>query len=246
MVDAGHGEVPPQLPQLQLEADPHQVLSAGGLVGMDPGLLCGISSDLMAGERLVVRGAKRPFAALEWALMLLPAGLRSKMAVSAGIRVSPSRPVQIAWVEPDAGETDRAIIGQSIRLVDLEKASLAADPAPREYFALLRRWWTERRWDEICLLTGALTGRSGSVELVRVATICQAIDDAATADAERLAQYQGTCQRLKAGSDVERDLVDRLGQVIETRQRALEREGFAKRGDAASTTVLPRAAKVGG
>jgi hypothetical protein len=137
-----------------------------------------------------------------------------------------------------------AEVGQPLSERSQASAQLPDEGAPRDYFALLRRWWGERRWDEICQLTGNLTGRGGAAELSRVATLCQAIDDAAVADAPRLKQYHSTWQRLSAGSDIERQLVDRLGQMITVRLKALEREGFAKRGEVAAT-VLPREAKVG-
>jgi hypothetical protein len=238
---------PPHLPLLNLEPDPHQVLAGGGLVGLEPEVLCAICSQLTAGQRLVVRGARRPFAALEWALMLLPVGLRAKISVTAGIRVSPSRPVGLAWVEPDAGETARAIMGQDIQLIDLLQQPAEMEMNPPEWFSLLRRWWRERRWDEICLLTNRLTARVSPVDLVRVAAIVQAIDDAAVADAPRLQQYKTTWQRIKPGSEVERDLIVQLGQVIDARYRALERQGFAPKGQACGSTppAPPRTAKIG-
>ncbi len=248
LADLGPDErFPPHLPVLDLTPDPHQVLAGGGLVGMEPEVLCGLCSRLMTGERLVVCGARRPFAALEWALMLLPVSLRAKIAVTAGIRVSPSRPVGLAWVEPDSGETTRAILGQDIELIDLQKTAQPLEMSPPEWFALLRRWWRERRWDEICMLTNRLTAKVSPVDLVRVSVIVQAIDDAAVADAPRLQQYKATWARLNAGCEAEQDLLDQLGQVIDARFRALEREGFAAKGQLCDSAPAgpPRTAKVG-
>lgn len=247
MVEAeGLDRIPPQLPVVTLEPDPHQVLSAGGLVGLAPEIVCAISSELMNGQRLVLRGAKRAFAGLEWTLMLMPAAMRARVSLTAGIKVSPSRPVQMAWVEPDQGETARALMGQNIRLLDLQKEAPKIEPSPKEWFTLLNRWWRERRWDEICLLTNKLSGRIAAADLGRIATICQAIDDASVADGSRLQQYRLVWQRLRAGTDAERELVGRLGQVIEARSQALDRAGLsAKTGPGKDRdAVPPRAAKV--
>lgn len=237
-------ELPPRLPALHLEPDPQQVLSGGGLVGLDVNLLCGVSSEIMSGQKLVVCGAKRPFAALEWALMLLPASMRVKVSLSAGLRISPSRPVHIAWVDPDNGEMERALAGQNADFLDLRNPPASVDPSPREWFLLLRRWWIERRWDEICLLTNSITNTVSSADLTRFSTICQAIDDAAVADTQRLAQYHTTWQRLRGGSDVERELIDKLGQVIEVRRHALDRESLKAQTQAQESGRVPRAAKV--
>jgi hypothetical protein len=238
-------QLPPRLSALYLEPDPQQVLSGGGLVGLDVNLLCGITSELMTDQKLVVCGAKRPFAALEWALMLLPASMRAKVSLSAGLRLSTSRPVHIAWVDPDNGEMVRALAGQAIDMLDLRNPPPSVEPSPREWFLLLRRWWIERRWDEICLLTNSITSKVAAPDLVRFSTICQAIDDAAVADTERLAQYHTTWQRLKPGSDVERELIDKLGQVIEARRQALDREFLKSQADGTTAGRAPRAAKVG-
>src|SRR5437868_2015595 len=114
--------------------------------------------------------------------MLLPASMRGKISVSAGIRVSPTRPVHLSWIDPDQGETQRGLIGQEVQFLDLRQSIRVSDLTPREWFGLLRRWWNERRWDELCLLTNSIQARVAAGDLVRVATICQAIDDAAVAD----------------------------------------------------------------
>ena len=58
----------------------------------------------------------------------------------------------------------------------------------------------------------------------------------------RVAQYHVTWQRLKRATEIERELIDRLGQVIEARRHALDRESM-KQGNTGAV-LPPRAAKV--
>jgi hypothetical protein len=212
---------PAALPPLELIPRCRPTTAAPGHLCAD--LLCAAAAELLAGGRLVVQEEPAAMDGLEWALMLLPLAVRRKLPVSVGLKTAPTRPVHLAWTGHEQNGNGRCSPAHGVRVLRREQLAGGGVPSPTGWFGLLRRWWQERRWDDIHQLNDELTTDVRTPDLERLAAICDALDEVAVADAGRL-ECLATHVRDAAGHEVVEKLRQRLVRSIEERRELLKRQ----------------------
>jgi hypothetical protein len=175
---------------------------------------------MLQDEHLLAAGADRPLDLLNETIISLPLAVRRNLAVSTGLKYSPSRRLHLCFVTPDQGETQRTIRGQETLWVDMQTAPPRL-PSPFDpWLGLLRRWLESGRHGDLWKMTTAMNEAASSEALARVASICAAIDQVENASPQRLAELNARCARTVASSHVEAEL---LQQFFRAARRAIER-----------------------
>ena len=104
---------------------------------------------VLQGDELVVTGSHDRFDLLERVAISLPLAARRSLAVSVGLKYSPSRRLRLCLVSRDKGETQRATRGRKVRLLDAS-APCSRQSSPYEAWGdLVERWLEEGRDQEL-------------------------------------------------------------------------------------------------
>jgi hypothetical protein len=163
----------------------------------------------------VVVGTRAPLAALEWALLALPLPIRERVAVSTGLRYSLGRQLQLALINEDSGETQRAIRGQPVRWLDVCNPAQDVPPPCELWLQLLRIWWNAGRFDHVCNLTRALPDDVQPRGLERLASISLDLMSARTGKADLHDRLRAKYRDFTPANDTEEVLLRELQAVIE-------------------------------
>ncbi len=134
------------------------------------------ASLLLADQACVIAAGTDAPELLEDALRMIPASLRAGIDVCAGFRFSPSRGVKVTITDRIDQDTMRATRGQGVVCVDLEKQMPQATGPMVPWLTLMSRWWSEERGADATELADRLGAGWTAEEIVRVASLCEAID----------------------------------------------------------------------
>jgi hypothetical protein len=195
-------KAPPRLAKLLLlhaspepgspaDAEPATAAAVADEIATEAGLrqtqqVLRLSQAMLHGEHLLVVGSPDEFDLLEKTLSSLPLAIRRSLAVSAGLKYSPSRPVHLGFVSHDQGEAQRAIRGQRIAWFDVDAPPPRASSPYEPWLNLLRRWLEAGREGDVRQLTAAMTEDASPEALARIASIRSAIERVETANAAEL------------------------------------------------------------
>jgi hypothetical protein len=215
---------PPRLDPLLLEAGsgPHTQLpehTPDFGTTHDADWLGVLLASILTARCIIVVGAARPFEMLEWTMNALPLSTRRGASTTVGLKWSPARQIQLAFVDHADHDTVRALPGREVDRLDVTGSPPPLNDQPFEsYLALIRRWWSEGRFGDIVQLGSLLTAAIQPEDLPRAAGLCNDIDAIKSAEPSVLdgiiTKYKTFCPR----TDVERNLLERL------RKQAREQE----------------------
>ncbi len=196
--------------------------------------LCRLAEFLLSGQAVVTHGGTSPLETLSAVMMALPAPVRRRLEVSVGLRYSPSRPLQLVWLEGDPTDARRALQGRDTPWLDWTGRDAGRAPVG-PWFDLVRRRWCQGRFEELYRLSSELQAEACDEHLNRVATICHDMDgivEAGQADLERLVDKYGRYQPV---DEVESRLVGQLVSAA-VRRSATLRQAV---GEAVRTAAAP-------
>jgi hypothetical protein len=184
---------------------------------LDAEQICYILSSLFAGRRLVVVDAPEPMDLFEYVLITLPLSVRENLSASVGLKFSPLRQMQLTLMGADRGETLRAIRGHDVHWFDVKASPTAPGLPSDDWLELIRRWWAEGRLDDIRRLTSELSLDLKSLDLNRIASICNDLDRVEGAEATVLEQLSNKYTGYTVGNEIEEDLIRRLMGAVQHR-----------------------------
>jgi hypothetical protein len=104
---------------------------------------------VLRGEELIVMGSHDRFDLLERLVITLPLAVRRSLAVSVGLKYSPSRRLQLSLVASDRGETERIIRGRQVRVLDVQVPGSWELPPCEGWLNLADRWLEAGREREL-------------------------------------------------------------------------------------------------
>jgi hypothetical protein len=165
-----------------------------------------------------------PRTGLEVLLAWLPAATRRKLAVSAGIKFSPSRQLLVSFLLRDNGEGQRALRGQPVNAIDCAKASAsprAASPYD-PWFDFVRCCVQRNRMNDLAWITAAIDEAAPADRLTRIATIFGDLESVAGADEQALNRFSSKWMAFDAKTSPESNLLADLRQCIADRMASLK------------------------
>ncbi|HWL92125.1 MAG TPA: hypothetical protein VNT79_01200 [Phycisphaerae bacterium] len=155
---------------------------------------------------------------IDAALTCVPAAIRARFALSAGVRYSPSRQLQFCLVNPDGGETQRALRGQTVALVDCLSSDICAGRGPFDaWFEFVNRKVNAGAWDTIAHLTARLAHAVTPERLGRVVRMCDDLVLIQGADAADLELIRSRWDGIHVDFEPELSLFTKLRAGIERR-----------------------------
>jgi len=172
---------------------------------------------MLQGQRLLVVDQEEGFDLLDLTLTCLPAVVRRCLAVSAGLKFSLSRRLQLSVVAPDQGQSRRVLFGQQVGWLDAENPSQRPASAYGPWLDFLKRRLEAGRVTEIRRLTAAITEDVDAQALGRIAGLCDDIDAAVCADGDELARLVSKYDQFSPASDVETQLLQQFQDAAERR-----------------------------
>lgn len=183
---------PPILEQLQLRAAPQSMHVQHCRIAPTCNVeaVLQISLAMLQTQRLLVVDPLDGHDLLDQTITCLPAALRHGLAVSLGLKFSPSRRLQLCIVRPDKAQTRRTVAGQNTRTFD------AANPPERKssrydaWLDLIKRRWEEGKLTDIKRLATDITEDACPETLANIAALCFDIDAVAKAPPEELARLR--------------------------------------------------------
>lgn len=146
----------------------------------------------------------------------LPGALRAKLAVSSGLKFSPSRQLTVSFVQRDAGETQRGLRGQPINWIDCQKLDdiPRAGSAYESWLDFARSCLRRGRTDDLGWLAESLDDNVTPERLSRVVLIMADIDAVTIADEKTLNQLASKWQSCNTATMPEQELLARFRQAI--------------------------------
>jgi len=135
-----------------------------------------IASALLQQHSVILNNTIEPVALLYWAMLSIPRDLRKQINLSAGIKFSKSRPLQVVLICSDQDINKRQLVNKKFELLSAE-----ADPAPipvdyKSWFDLLNCWWQQHRSIEIPKLTNRIYPNLPAHSLNSLAALYRTID----------------------------------------------------------------------
>ncbi|MGQ9648494.1 MAG: GAP1-N2 domain-containing protein [Phycisphaerae bacterium] len=165
---------------------------------------------LLEGHRLVLTGESKPLAMLNWIMLGLPRGLREHVNASTHLRFSPSRGMHLVLIENNEPQLQRQLPGQQMQAWACDSKPPEVPARCQAWFALLRRWHREGRFEDIARLTCETCADSPVEALERVAAICEDADRLNDAAPEALDEIVGRYASGWTGGTAEQALVRQL------------------------------------
>jgi len=229
----------PCLERLVLTTDaPPEATPVAGRIAADVAAeaenLCRLAGFLFSGQAVVTHGGTAPLESLSALMMALPAPVRRRLEVSVGLRYSPSRALQLVWLEGDPADARRALQGRDVQWLDWTGRAAAQAPSG-PWFDLVRRRWCQGRFEDLYRLSSEMQAEPSDGDLDRVAMICHDMDgivEAGQPDLERLVDKYG---RYRPVNEVESRLVGQLVSAAVRRSATLRQTA----GDAVRTATAP-------
>lgn len=168
-------------------------------------------------------------ASLEVLLAWLPAATRQKLAVSAGIKFSPSRQLLVSILLRDNGEGQRALRGQPVNCIDSAKAAASRTATPYDtWFEFAKSCMQRNRSQDLAWITAALVDAAPPDRLTRIASIYADLESVANADETALNRMSSKWMAFDAKSAPESSLLDDLRQCIADRSAQLKLHAKSK------------------
>ena len=177
--------------------------------------LTNVLAHVVSDCRTVVAGVESALSVLELMVTAMPAFMRAGLSFSIGVKFAPSRQTHFALIDPDGGETQRMLRGQNVRYVEMGAIPAGQASEYHGWFGLVRRWWSERRYEDLCRLTNRLSREIPAGTLGWIATICNDIDRIFGAELPVLDDLAAKYNGFLADDPVESELVDRLLAKLE-------------------------------
>lgn len=181
--------------------------------------------------RTVVAGVESALSVLELMVTAMPASMREGLSFSIGVKFAPSRQTHFALVDPDDGETQRMLRGQTIQYVEMGSIPAGKAAEVRGWLGLVQRWWSERRYEDLVRLTNRLSREIPTGTLGWIATICNDIDRIVGAERPVLDDLAAKYNGFMADDPVESELVQRLLARLEEERAKHEEEHEAEGSD---------------
>jgi hypothetical protein len=174
-------EAPPKMP---LGSTPLARITVVGGVASEPfardaravAMAAAVASLLIDGKPKVIAAGASALEVFEDALRMLPASLRGPVDGCAGLRYTTARGVKNTLTDRIDQDTIRATRGQGIECIDVETKPAAIVGPLAPWLSLMSRWWNEERGAEAVELADRLAGGKSLDEVLRVATIAEAVD----------------------------------------------------------------------
>lgn len=160
----------------------------------------------------------------------LPAAVRRELAISCGVKYSPSRQTSLCFVERDQGETQRALRGMPVLWMDADRPG-ASVPAPTRpggasgldpWISFARKCLTSDRIADLAWLCAKLISDVTAERLAKLAALHADTDALATANEEALDRLSAKWLSLEALSDPELTLIRGFVQAAQDRSNQLK------------------------
>lgn len=177
---------------------------------------------MLQGEKLLVADSLDGHHLLDRAMACLPAALRRCLAVSIGLKFSPSRRLQLCIIRPDKAQPRRALGGQKTRSFD------AANPPDRKasrydaWLDLIKHRLEEGRLADIKRLTAGITEDARPETLAGIASLCSDIDAVAKAQPEELARLMAKHTHTTAAQTPEARLLQQFHDAAQRRAEEIQ------------------------
>lgn len=132
---------------------------------------------LLFGGNGVVTGVRHPKALIEWALLMTPAGLRTQRSVSAGLRFSPGRRVNLTALPGIDQETARLLRGGGVEEIRGDSRAERRSSPAAPWLGMLESWWRSGRHRELVRLANVMTGPVSPALLLETARLWDSMSD---------------------------------------------------------------------
>ncbi|MHC4441567.1 MAG: GAP1-N2 domain-containing protein [Planctomycetota bacterium] len=182
------------------------------------GWIWAVGSSLLAGERLILVGSAEPLLLLEWALLSIPRNIREGVDVSAGIKFSSNRSMQLLMVPSEKDVPTRISAAGNIKSCHIDSSPQESVSSSGAWFNLLQRWLEQNRLADILDLTSHVCAEAPASTLDRVASICDDIDLIKNAKKETVESMANRYSHLSVETPAEEVLIK---QLINTAQQRL-------------------------
>ena len=220
------GAVPDMAPAAVLDPMPLPLpKTADGLATIPPKIgidghidqLANMLAHVVSDCRTVVADVESPLSVLELIVTAMPAFMREGFSFSIGVKFAPSRQTHLALIDANASETQRLLRGQNVQFAAM--GSIPAKSSPyQSWIRLVHRWWSQRRYGDLCWLTNRLSRKIPPGTLGWIATICNDVDRIADAEVPVLKDLAAKYNGFMADDPVEAELVGRLQVKLEREQ----------------------------
>lgn len=189
-----------------------------------------IASAVFSNKVTMAVGDGDTLASLEVLLAWLPAATRRKLAVSAGVKFSPSRQLLVSFLLRDNGEGQRALRGQPVNCIDCAKAATAPRTAsPYDtWFEFAKSCMQRNRSQDLAWITAALVDAAPPDRLTRIAAIYADLESVGNADESALNRMSSKWLAFEAKLAPESSLLDDLRQCIADRSAQLKQQAKSK------------------
>lgn len=186
-----------------------------------PDVVLAVADALLGRASVLLRARNHAAEILEWALLLLPLGLRVQAGVSLGLRFAAGRGLACCVVPERDVAAMRATRGHGIVGLDTQAGmpSLTSDFGP--WLDLARERWNAGRTTELHRLTGRMTADVGASQFELVVGILEDLERVAVGEVEDLQEMIDRYAAQRFGPELERDLADQLIESAKSRLAAL-------------------------
>ncbi|MBX3396270.1 MAG: hypothetical protein KF841_12980 [Phycisphaerae bacterium] len=160
----------------------------------------------------------------------LPAAVRRELAISCGVKYAPSRQTLLCFVERDQGETQRALRGMPVVLVDADRAGAPVPARPggtsglESWISFARKCLTSDRVVDLAWMCARLDSEVTAERLARLAALHADTELLATANEATLDRLSARWMSLDAHYDPELTMIRGFVRAAQDRSNQLKAE----------------------